>query len=48
LDGSELAEEALPNAVAQSFSFRLFLKYGLLTTGMSLLLATGYVWLRNL
>lgn len=29
-------------------SFRKFLRYGLLTTGMSLLLATGYVWLRYL
>jgi Na+/H+ antiporter NhaD/arsenite permease-like protein len=29
-------------------SFRRFLKYGLVTTAMSLLLATGYVWLRYL
>jgi len=29
-------------------SFRRFLSYGLLTTAMSLLLATGYVWLRYL
>ncbi len=29
-------------------SFRHFLSYGLLTTAMSLLLATGYVWLRYL
>jgi len=29
-------------------SFRRFLGYGLLTTAMSLLLATGYVWLRYL
>jgi Na+/H+ antiporter NhaD/arsenite permease-like protein len=29
-------------------SFRQFLKYGLVTTGMSLLLATGYLWLRYL
>jgi len=29
-------------------SFRHFLGYGLLTTAMSLLLATGYVWLRYL
>jgi len=29
-------------------SFRQFLKYGLITTGMSLLLATGYLWLRYL
>jgi len=29
-------------------SFGRFLKYGLITTGMSLLLATGYVWLRYL
>lgn len=28
--------------------FRQFLKYGLVTTGMSLLLATGYLWLRYL
>jgi Na+/H+ antiporter NhaD/arsenite permease-like protein len=29
-------------------SFRQFLKYGLITTGMSLLLAMGYLWLRYL
>jgi len=29
-------------------SFRYFLSYGLLTTVMSLLLATGYIWLRYL
>jgi Na+/H+ antiporter NhaD/arsenite permease-like protein len=29
-------------------SFRKFFKYGLLTTGMSLLFATGYLWLRYL
>jgi Na+/H+ antiporter NhaD/arsenite permease-like protein len=29
-------------------SFRRFLKYGLVTTAMSLLLATAYVWLRYL
>jgi Na+/H+ antiporter NhaD/arsenite permease-like protein len=29
-------------------SFRQFLRYGLITTAMSLLLATGYVWLRYL
>ena len=29
-------------------SFRQFLKYGLITTGVSLLFATGYVWLRYL
>jgi Na+/H+ antiporter NhaD/arsenite permease-like protein len=29
-------------------SFRQFLKYGLITTGMSLLFATGYLWLRYL
>jgi Na+/H+ antiporter NhaD/arsenite permease-like protein len=29
-------------------SFRQFLKYGLITTGVSLLLATGYLWLRYL
>jgi Na+/H+ antiporter NhaD/arsenite permease-like protein len=29
-------------------SFRQFLKYGLITTAMSLVLATGYVWLRYL
>ncbi len=28
--------------------FRRFLRYGLVTTGMSLLLATGYLWLRYL
>ena len=29
-------------------SFRRFLRYGLITTGMSLLLAMGYLWLRYL
>lgn len=29
-------------------SFRQFLRYGLITTAMSLVLATGYVWLRYL
>ena len=29
-------------------SFRQFLKYGLITTTISLLFATGYVWLRYL
>jgi Na+/H+ antiporter NhaD/arsenite permease-like protein len=29
-------------------SFRHFLRYGLITTGVSLLLATGYLWLRYL
>ncbi len=29
-------------------SFRQFLKYGLITTGMSLVLATAYLWLRYL
>jgi Na+/H+ antiporter NhaD/arsenite permease-like protein len=29
-------------------SFRQFFKYGLITTGMSLLLAMGYLWLRYL
>jgi Na+/H+ antiporter NhaD/arsenite permease-like protein len=28
--------------------FRQFTKYGLVTTGMSLLLATGYIWFRYL
>jgi Na+/H+ antiporter NhaD/arsenite permease-like protein len=28
--------------------FAQFLRYGLLTTAMSLLLATGYIWLRYL
>jgi Na+/H+ antiporter NhaD/arsenite permease-like protein len=29
-------------------SFRQFIKYGLITTVISLLFATGYVWLRYL
>jgi Na+/H+ antiporter NhaD/arsenite permease-like protein len=39
---------SLAERSGHAISFGQFLKYGLITTGMSLVLATGYVWLRYL